>query len=208
VGWAVALVLASGSRSAEADDGRFSAGVEAGYSAPAGDLETGSHVADVAFGLVPFAVRLGYALTRRLVVGFVVGYAVGIPTLCATASDCVASLGRDVTLGARAEYIVTRVGRFEPRFEVGFGYEWLRTTLSNNGVSSSRSYAGPVVAALNVFAPFRLSPRLLLGPSIGASLGIFTSAELDTPAFSASGDVVARRLHAWLTPTVRAALEF
>jgi hypothetical protein len=135
-------------------------------------------------------------------------YGVTIPTLCASASDCQASLGSDFALGAAARFHVPRVWLVSPFVDVGLGYEWLTTRLVDAGATSTRSYGGPVLADLQLAAPFTLGERWSLGPVLGASLGTFTHYDLRTNALSPSGDVPSRGVHAWLSLGARLGLSF
>ncbi len=200
--------LVAASTSAHAAETRLSAGLEVGVAAPTGGLEAGSRLGDVTFGIVPIGLRLGYRLSGHLEVALVGTYGIGIPTLCASASECFASLGRDLVVGTRLAWILGRLGPTTPSLEAGIGYEWLRTSLTDNGVTSSRTYAGPVLVAIEAFAPFRLTRRWSLGPALGASMGVFRSARFDTPAGSIQGDTSSREVHAWWTAAVRTVVAF
>ena len=202
------VALVGAPATAHAEEQRLSAGLELGYAAPMGGLEAGSRVGDVAFGVVPIGARLGYRLSRRLEVAVVGAYGVGIPTLCANVSDCQASLGRDLVVGTRLAWTLGSLGPTTPSLEAGIGYEWLHTSFTDNGVTSSRTYAGPVLAAVAAFAPFRLGRRWSLGPAVGTSLGVFRSARFETPAGSVEGDVASREVHAWWTVAVRTVVVF
>jgi hypothetical protein len=199
---AVALV-ASPVAAQEPPSRRIDLGASAGYAAPVGEAERGSRVSDTAFGSVPFGVDASYRMTPSVGVAAHARYAVTIPTLCQSASDCEASLGSDTALTLSARVYLPRIGRVVPLADVGFGYEWLWTRLVDAGAVSTRSYGGPVLLALRVAAPILLGERWTLGPVLDASLGTFTSYALGTNAASPAGDVAARAVHAWLSAAVR-----
>jgi hypothetical protein len=186
---------------------RILVGVELGYAFPIGDLERGSEVSDVVHGLVPLGVEVGYRLNPTVALVVQGAYAFGIPTLCATASDCMASLGHDLRLGVGGRFTVPRLGPVLPEVRATFGYEWFRSELTDNDVTSGRSYHGPIVA--NVRGSASLGPDdKSIGLFVGLSTGMFADRVFDTPAFSSSSGVDAARVHAWLDLGVCGALSF
>jgi hypothetical protein len=200
---AVALSLAGSPSFAQYDARRFELAASGGYAAPFGEAEKGARVSDTAFGAVPFALDAAYRVTPFVGVAAHARYGVTIPTLCQSASDCEASLGRDTVLILSARFYAPRVWRLAPLLDVGIGYEWLTTQLVDAGATSSRSYGGPVVLAVQLAAPVRLGARWTLGPTLGGWLGTFTTYGLHTNAQSPAGDVPWRALHAWISPGVR-----
>jgi hypothetical protein len=206
---AVLAVDAAAAPAAAADPPRrVELAASVGYAAPFGEAEQGSRVSDTAFGAVPFGVDGSYRLSSLLGVVLRMRYAVTIPTLCASASDCQASLGSDFLLGAAARFHLPRVWVVSPLADVGLGYEWLTTRLVDSGATSTRSYDGPVLLDLRLAAPFALGERLTLGPELGAAIGTFIHYDLRTNALSPSGGVPSRRVHAWLSVGVRIGFDF
>lgn len=187
---------------------RVEIGASLGYGLPFGDAERGSRVSDTTFGDVLLGVDAGYRLTRRVGVAVHAHYGIGVPTLCATASDCEASLGSDIGLELVARYHAPRIGPFAPQIDLGMGYEWLTTRLVDSGAQSARSYAGPVFVTARVTAPLGLGERWSVGPVLDGSYGTFTAFTLRTTAQSFSGDVPWRSPHVWLSLGVRAGLVF
>lgn len=187
---------------------RVEIGASVGYGLPFGDAERGSRVSDTTFGDLLLGVDAGYRLTRRVGVAVHAHYGIGVPTLCATASDCEASLGSDVGLELVARFHAPRIGPFAPRVDLGMGYEWLTTRLVDGGAQSARSYAGPVFVTTRVEAPVDLGARWSIGPVLDASYGTFTSFTLRTTAQSFSGDVPWRSPHAWVSLGLRVGLVF
>jgi hypothetical protein len=181
--------------------------VELGYSFPTGDLERGSEVSDVVHGIVPLGIEVGYRFKPSVALVVQGAYALGVPTLCATASDCMASLGHDFRLGVGGRFTLPRLGPILPQVRATFGYEWFRSALSDNGVTSGRSYRGPMLTSLQASANLG-SDTKCFGLFAGVSTGIFSNRALDTPAFSSSSYVDAAKIHAWLDLGIRGQLAF
>jgi hypothetical protein len=100
-----------------------------------------------------------------------------------------------------------RVGPVLPQIRATFGYEWFRSELSDNDVTSGRSYRGPILTSLQASANLG-SDEKGVGLFAGLGAGIFSDRTLDTPAFSSSSGVDEARLHAWLELGVRGAISF
>jgi hypothetical protein len=200
---AAVVLLARPARADSPEPRRLELGASIGWASPIGSAERGARIRDTTTGLVPFELDAAYRLTRHVGVALAARYGAGIPTLCQTASDCESSLGTDVLVAARARFFLPDVGPFDPRLDVGVGYEWLTTRFSDAGVGSSRGYRGPVHLSAELFVPFTLGRRFTLGPALGATLGAFTASSLDTPAGSSSSSTVEHALHGWLSLAVR-----
>ena len=183
-------------------------GAAAAYAAPVGSAERGGAVSDTTFALAALDLDASYRFTRALGLVAFARVGAGIPTLCATTDDCVASLGRDVALALRARFFLPAWGRLEPHVDAGAGFEWGLAKLADSGVTSRRTWSGPIALSLEAAAPFRLSAHFSLGPVVGAQIGTFTSSTLETPAFTADRTGSGRTLHAWLSIAVRAAVRF
>jgi hypothetical protein len=181
--------------------------VELGYAFPFGSLERGSDQADVVYGIVPLSVEAGYKLNSRVALVIHGGYAFGIPKLCATASDCEASLGHDVVLAGGARFVLPRLGPVGFQLRATFGYEWFRSELSDSGVSSARDYRGPLLTSLQVSGNLGSDNRSI-GLFAALSYGIFSHRELETPAFTTGSLVDRASAHAWLSVGLRGALSF
>jgi hypothetical protein len=178
-----------------------------GFAFPAGSLERGSRVGDTTVGAIPLEIDGAFFYTPRLALRGALSLALTIPKLCASAGDCKASLGHDYALDVGARIALPAVGPVSPRLDAGIGWEWYGTTLSDAGVSSTRSYSGPTFAVLAVSAPFRFGSRFALGPSLAIRAGAFTSASRTTPAWTDSSlDGIA--IHAWLRAAVDARVTF
>jgi hypothetical protein len=202
----VLVFLALGSP-ARADDvpRRFEVGLALGYAFPVGSTDVGNHLRDETFGLAALDADVSLRLTRRIGLALGARYGVGIPTLCATAADCMSSLGSDVALALRVRIELPSLGRLAPRVDFGPGYEWFASGLTDRGSSSSRAYDGPILVSASLALPFRLSSRWTLGAVVNASAGTFVHLALDTPSGSSSGAIAGRALHGWIAPAIRLA---
>jgi hypothetical protein len=178
-----------------------------GFALPAGSLERGPRVGDTTYGAIPIAIDVAPFVAPRVALRASLAFAVAIPRLCATASDCKASLGRDVAVDLGARFALPELARVSPRLDIGVGWEWYATTFSDAGVSSTRSYSGPTFAAIALSAPIRLGDRFALGPSLGVRAGAFTSASRATPGWTDSS-LYGAAIHAWLRAAVDARLAF
>ena len=194
-------------RLAPASPRRVQVGVELGYAFPAGVLERESKTSDVVRGLVPLGVEGGYRLSPHVMLLARIQYGFGVPKLCATASDCIASLGHDIALEFGGRFFLPRLGPVSPEVSTLFGYEWFRSELSDNGVTSARDYRGPMLAAVQLFSNLTRS-NLSLGPFVTASSGIFAHRALETPAFSTDSYVDRAGIHVWVDLGFRGALSF
>jgi hypothetical protein len=209
----LALILGLGfiARSAGAagePERRFEAAASLGYAFPAGSSERGARLSDATFGNAALDLGFSYRLSRVLGVGILGRYGVAIPTLCASGSDCVSSLGHDVVIGARARFFLPRVLTADPYADVGMGYEWFASKLVDSRVTSAHSYNGPVLLWTEIGAPFRIGSRWTLGPALGLTLGTFVDSHLEAPGISNDLGVGERSIHAWLSVAGRAAVRF
>jgi hypothetical protein len=186
---------------------QFDLGASIAYAVPVGAAERGSRLSDTTIGIVPLRLDAAYAITSSVGVAVAAAYAPAIPTLCQTASDCISSIGSDVTISLRARVLLPRVGPTSPKLDLGFGYEWLTTKLVDSSASSTRAYNGPLLGLLEVELPFRLGKHWTLAPMLGAMLGVFANESLETGAFRQSGSVPDRSAHGWLTLGVRLGFE-
>jgi hypothetical protein len=197
--------LASPARADNATPLRFEVGLALGYAFPAGATEAGNHLRDETFGLAALHADVAVRLTRRIGIALWARYGVGIPTLCATAADCMGSLGSDVALALRVRMDLPAFGRFAPRVDFGSGYGWFTSGLADSGASSSRAYHGPLLLSAAVALPFRLSEHWTFGPELDASAGAFVHLALDTPSGSSGGSIGGRAVHGWIAPALRLA---
>jgi hypothetical protein len=148
---------------------------------------------------------VGVFFAPRLAAFASLAYGVAIPKLCATASDCESSLGHDVALTMGTRLGLAELGRASVRADVGVGWEWYATTLSDQGVASTRSYSGPVFGSLAASAPVRLGRRFTLGPALGIRAGVFTQASLSTPSWT-QATIEGHVVHAWVDFALQAAI--
>lgn len=202
----VIAVVLFGAREARARD-RLETDASLGFAIPAGSLERASMLGDTTFGAASIQLDGAWFLARNVAVHAAISYAAGVPKLCASAGDCEASLGRDVAVDVGARIALFDVGRFAPRLDLGVGWEWYATSLSDNGVSSTRAYSGPTFGALDLAMPFRVSSRFAIGPALGARVGVFTSVTRTTPTWSDSS-LDGEMVHAWVRFALDARLTF
>ena len=200
---AAALLLAKPSRAVE----RVETDASLGFALPAGSLERGSRVADTTYGAIPLRLDGAAFLAPSLALRASASFAVAIPKLCASAGDCASSLGHDVAVDLGARFAFHDVWRFAPRLDVGVGWEWYGSALSDHGVSSTRSYSGPTFVSLAIAMPIRFGDHFAIGPSSSVRAGTFTSATLTTPGATASR-LDGAALHAWLGAAIDARLAF
>ena len=205
--FAAAIAVSARTSTARGDATRVQTGASLGYAFPAGALERGSKVSDVTYGLTELRIDGAYRLSPAWLIGLAVGYGVAIPKLCATSSDCVSSLGHDVTLGALGRWRVGVWKTFEPSVDIELGYEWFKANSTDNGATSSRAYRG-WYASLAAFGAFRLSRRFILGPVLATTGGIFQNAAFEAPGVSTSHGTDGALPHLWLRLGVRAVAEW
>lgn len=182
-------------------------GAAVAFAAPAGSAQAGARMGDTSWGLGAIDLDVSYRFTPAVAAVLWGRYAVNAPTLCTTAGDCIASLGRDVALAARARFFLPQLGPMQPQVDAGVGFEWWMTKLSDGGATSRRANAGPIALSLEAAAPFRLGARWTLGPVAAAQLGVFTSGSLETSAFTADTST-GHAVHAWLSVGVRSSVRF
>jgi hypothetical protein len=179
-------------------------GAELGFAFPGGSLERESPVSDVVRGIIPFGVEAGVQLQPSfLVVGFF-QYAPGIPKLCATSSDCLASLGHDNAIAMGVRFVLPHAALIRPELRVALGYEWFESELRDHDATSARSYRGPLVS-LQASGNLGSDSRAI-GLFVAPSAGLFSHRTLQTPAFSTSASVDRSRVHFWLSLGIRGAL--
>jgi hypothetical protein len=174
---------------------RITVSAEVGYSYPTASAEQGSDTRDVSFGIVPLSLSGSYDLDQRWSGRVRVLYAPNIPTLCASGPDCLSSVGRDVWIAAGVGRALPRRGRLTPHLELAVGWEWFTTKLSDSGVTSERSWNGPV-ASLGVFVNIKTGGPWSIGPTASIGAGIFSHYDLETPAGRTSG-VTDTAIHVW-----------
>lgn len=166
-----------------------------GYSYPVSSAEQGTDTRDVSFGIVPLSLSGTYDLDLWWNGSLRVLYAPNIPTLCASGPDCFSSVGRDVWIAAGIGRRFLRWRRFTPQLELDVGWEWFTTKLSDSGVTSGRSWNGPI-ASLGVFVNLKMVGPWIIGPTASVGAGIFSHYHLNTPSWQSSG-ATSTAIHAW-----------
>jgi len=174
---------------------RITVSAELGYGYPLGSAERGTDTRDVSFGLLALALAGTYDLSHLWNASVRARYAPNIPTLCASGPDCQSSIGRDVWITAGIGRTLPRWRRFTPQLTLEVGWEWFATKLSDSGVTSERSWNGPI-ASLGVFVNLNSDGVWAFGPTASIGAGIFSQYDLDTPAGRSAG-AAAAAVHAW-----------
>jgi hypothetical protein len=174
---------------------------EVGYACPVGSAEQGTDTRDVSFGIIPLSLAGAYEVRPPWSVGARLRYAPNVPTLCASATDCFASVGWNFAATVMVARVLPRWRRVTAHLGLEAGWEWLTTKLSDSGVSSSRSWNGPT-GTLEIFFDLRSQGPWMLGPAAAVSAGVYTHASLATPASQTSG-ATSSALHAWPTISFR-----
>jgi hypothetical protein len=205
---AIACTLLSGtegaSRSAQAQEERpRQLGVALGYAFPAGSAERGTNLSDVTFGIIEVGIDGAYRIYDRWSIGLAAHYGVAIPTICSSSSECKASLGHDVRVGALGRVVVGRWGSFAPDAEVELGYEWFASKLVDSDVTSERRYRG-AQATLRAHGGFELTRAVFLGPSLELGTGIFGHTSLHAPGIQEARSTEGTHVHLWLGAGIRA----
>jgi hypothetical protein len=184
---------------------RLLVGAELGFAFPTGSLEQEAPVSDVVRGVVPLAVEVGWRAEPSIFLLAYAQYAPGVPKLCATTSDCIASLGHDIALGVGGRFVLRGAGPVQPEGRLAFGYEWFEAELSDQGVTSARHYRGPMLVSLEASGNIGSEDRTI-GLFTSLSVGLFTHRGLDTPAFTSGADIEHKEIHLWLGLGIRGAL--
>ena len=190
------------------DARRWEAAASVGWAFPLGNAERGARLSDTTYGLVPIAADVAYRATDVVGVGAWLRYGVGVPTLCQTSGECASSLGHDVAVALRARFYLPRLGPLVSHADAGVGYEWFTARLSDGGATSTRSYAGPLLASVSLASAFELSPRFTLGAVVDVALGTFTRSRLETPSFARDEGAKGAALHAWTSLGVELGARF
>lgn len=199
-GWALRafaaflLLLSRGARADPPPSVALAGGL--GYAFPAGGLERGSQLSDITLGLVDISVDGAYRLHQLWSAGAALHYGASIPKLCASGSDCISSIGRDVRVGALGRWHPGRWRSLEPDVDLEFGYEWLATKLVDNDAVSRRGARG-FAASLAAHGQFALWRHVSIGPVLAVSGGIFSRASLDAPGVATARNTDGSLVHLW-----------
>ncbi len=196
-------MLAPVRATADPADAPWQIGARIGYARPIGELERGTSASDLSYGTLPIAIDGARRICGGFSAGLFATYAPAIPKLCGSASDCVASFGRDVALGALARLRLPPLQGFETDAEAGAGYLWSSRRLSDEGTASTRSYHGPLLARLAVGATRPMSARFSLGLEAATELGIHLRSTLEAPGVARSRGTDGPRLHGALGLALR-----
>jgi hypothetical protein len=204
VGCTLLPALEGASRLAQAQETRpRQLGVDLGYAFPAGSAERGADLPDVTFGIIEAGIDGAYRIHDKWSVGLAAHYGAAIPTLCSSSSECKASLGHDLRVGALGRLAVGRWGAFEPDAELELGYEWFASKLIDSDVASERKYRG-AQATLRAYGRLELTRAVFLGPSLEFGTGIFGHTSLDSPGIHEARSTDGTSVHLWLGAGIRA----
>jgi hypothetical protein len=184
---------------------RWQLGVDLGYAFPAGSAERGGDLSDVTFGIIEGGIAGAVRVHDQWSIGLAAHYGVAIPTLCSSGSECKASLGHDVRVGALGRGALGKWGSFEPDAELELGYEWFASKLVASNVASERKYRG-VQAAMRAHGGFALTRALSLGPFLEFGTGIFSHASLDAPGIQHTRSTEGTGVHLWLGAGIRGSM--
>jgi hypothetical protein len=191
-----------------AEPPKIELGTSLGGALPYGRLEAGSRLSDTGYGRATLGVDGAYRYAPGVSLLAAFRYGVAIPKLCASAEDCRASLGSDVMIAFGSRLHPPPIGPLRPFVDLGFGYEWYTTRLSDQGIASSRSYHGPVLLMGRLGGDFRLSRVFRLGPFFGLSVAEASHVTLDAPGFHESARTAGPGLHGFVEIAARLAARF
>jgi hypothetical protein len=192
-------------------DGRglLDLGARGGYALPVGAYDAGTRAGDMSFGTIPFAldavVRLGPPARWTVGVGGFASLAPSVPRLCASASTCVGSVGRDFELTAMLRVRGPRVAFVLPEGELGAGWSWASRSLEDGDARSTRRWSGPVLLRGALVPTFALGARTRLGIVLGGSLMSTAASRLEAPGVDEPG--LPGRLHGTLDLGVRIGID-
>jgi len=192
--------------------GALEFGLRTGYGIPLG--HTGKAAGDTSddklstsiSGEVPLWLDVGYRLNPNMYLGLSFQYAFGfVPDgQCLPGGSCSIS---DLRLDANFMYHLTPDQPAD--FWVGFGagYEWLRFSESEGGISASGTGSGFEFANFQVGVDFAATPAFALGPFVSFSVGQYRSLSYDLGGQSQDQNLVDKSLHEWLVLGVRGSFD-
>jgi hypothetical protein len=186
---------------------RWEIGLAAGYSAPVGAVESGAHLGDSTIAALPIRLDAGFAATRVLTVAVASSWGPTLPTLCASADDCIHSLGTRTSFSVRARLRLAAKGRWTASGALGPGWEWFTSRLSDRGIVSRRTYDGPLIEG-EVDLARRVFDRWSFGLALSGVAGVSVARELEAPGIRRRDAVGTHALHAWIGPALRTAVSF
>jgi hypothetical protein len=184
-------------------------GFRFGYALPLGAIDAATRANDLSHGGAPLGLDATLRATHgpwSLFVGGAFVYALTIPRLCGSVSDCESSLGHDVDLLALARLRGPRWRALIPEAELGTGWSWSARTLADAGATSTRRFSGPVLLHVAATPSLALGSRVRLGLVVGGSLVATSSSTLEAPGVTRDLHEGAR-LHGTLDIAVRTAIE-
>jgi hypothetical protein len=200
-----------GTSPAAAEPRRFDLGIRLGYARPLGAFDRATHAADTSHGGVGTAldatVRIGPPAEWNVSAGIFAGWAETIPRLCASASECLSSLGRDAELGVVVRVRGPQFGFLLPEAEMGQGWSWSSRSLADEDATSSHRWSGPVLLRGALVPSIRLGDRTRLGFVLGGSVARSTTLHVEAPGIDTHRTNEAR-LHSTFDIGLRFGIDF
>ena len=176
---------------------------------PFGAYDAATRANDLSQGGAALALDASLRATRTpwaLYLGAGFGYALTIPRICGSASECERSLGRDLDVLALARLRGPRFRAILPEAELGTGWSWSSRTLADGDATSRRTFSGPVLLHAAATPSVALGSRVRLGIVVGGALVATSSSTLHAPGVDRDVRDGAR-LHGTLDLGVRSAVE-
>jgi outer membrane protein W len=186
--------------------GKIKIGLRLGYAIPLGDTSKDNKLSDLAAGMIPIWLDLGYMVTPNIMVGLYAQY--GIVMLSSKIKDgcdaanasCSAS---DIRFGIQGQYHISPGQSLDPWVGLGIGYEMLKyKSALSLGVGAPQEVSitakGLEFANIQGGADFKVANSFTVGPFVSFSLGQFSSTSGDV-----SGDIKDKGIHEWLTLGVK-----
>jgi hypothetical protein len=165
---------------------------------PAGDLVPGSQLS-VGVGVeFPLVVDVGYRIDEHFFLGVVGQYAFGTvgSGSCDQGASCLVMNGR---VGPEVQiHPLGRLGRLDPWFGLGFGYEWQLYRESTSGFSDTLTVSGFDFLNVDLGIDFPVG-KVHLGPYVGFTIGEFDHAN-DSGKSNSIDD---KALHYWFSVGIK-----
>jgi hypothetical protein len=182
-----------------------SASLRLAYAPAVGNVAEAVPMSDMMRSHVPLQLDLGWR-TGPFAVGGYVAWGVGqVPSRACAGADCSASA---LHVGAQALYTLAPLGPggIVPWGGVGLGWERAALRRERLGSGTTWVYTG-LEAIFQAGADWQVAPRFAVGPFAQLALGRYGDMSLETSGASASADLAAKALHAWIHVGVRGTVD-
>jgi outer membrane protein len=200
----VAAAMALVCMPAQADEqSGFALGVRTGYGVPMGSAKSGTTLASLDGGMIPFWLDLGYRFSPNFYLGGFFQYGLTFPPthLCPAGGSCD---GYDLKGGIDFQYHFMPSHTFDPWAGLGVGYEVSRVfETSASFDESSAIYHGLQFLDVQLGADLHCSKLVPFGPFIDLSFGQFSKETLKDATGTSSDIPMSSTMHEWLTLGVR-----